>query len=215
MMVLRMPVPTDGEPERIARNPSRRSGRTRTVWDVPDEALLSGIAAGDADATVALVRRFQSRVYGCALAIVRDPGRAEDIAQEAFVRAWRHADVYDARRASVSTWLLAITRNLAIDALRVEQVRPTASFDGHELALLDASPDPSVLAARGAEVARVARALDRLPRDQRRAVLLAALYGRTAREIGDIEDIPVGTAKTRLRNGLQKVRLALVEEEAQ
>ena len=61
---------------------------------------------------------------GAALPIVGDRGRAEDVAQEAFVRAWRHADAYDARRASVTTWLLTITRNLAIDTVRVERVRP-------------------------------------------------------------------------------------------
>lgn len=184
------------------------------MWEAPDEALVAGLAMGDHDAALAFVRRFQRRVFGCALAIVRDPGRAEDVAQEAFVRAWRHADVYDARRASVTTWLLTITRNLAIDAARVERVRPADPTGVIDLALSDAGDEPSVLATRGAEVDEVVRALREVPVEQRRAVVLASVYGRTAREIGEIEGIPIGTAKTRLRNGLLKVRRELFPEAA-
>ena len=89
-----------------------------------DEALLSGLAAGDADAATAFTRRFQARVYGLVLTIVRDEGTAEDVAQETFVRAWRHAQTYDPRRGRVATWLLTIARNLAIDVVRVKRAEP-------------------------------------------------------------------------------------------
>jgi RNA polymerase sigma factor (sigma-70 family) len=89
-----------------------------------DEALLSGLAAGDADAATAFTRRFQARVYGLVLTIVRDEGTAEDVAQETFVRAWRHARTYDPRRGRVATWLLTIARNLAIDVIRVKSAEP-------------------------------------------------------------------------------------------
>jgi len=85
------------------------------VWTVSDETLVAGVAAGDRDAASAFVQRFQRRVFGLARTIVPDDRAAEDIAQEAFVRAWRHAPAYDARRGSVTTWLLTITRNLALD----------------------------------------------------------------------------------------------------
>ncbi|HXW79876.1 MAG TPA: sigma factor, partial [Acidimicrobiales bacterium] len=85
---------------------------------VSDDALLAGMAVGDERAGVAFVRRYQRRVYGLALSMVGDPVLAQDIAQEAFLRAWRHALVFDRRRASVGTWILTITRNLAVDALR-------------------------------------------------------------------------------------------------
>ena len=88
---------------------------------VADDALLAGMAVGDERAGVAFVRRYQRRVYGLAVSMVGDPVLAQDIAQEAFLRAWRHAQVFDRRRASVSTWMLTITRNLAVDALRLRR----------------------------------------------------------------------------------------------
>ena len=89
-----------------------------------DEALLAGLAAGEADAAAAFVRRFQARVYGLVISIVRDQGTAEDVAQETFLRAWRHATTYDPRRGRVATWLLAIARNLAIDVVRLKGTVP-------------------------------------------------------------------------------------------
>ena len=89
-----------------------------------DEALLAGLASGEPDAAAAFVRRFQARVYGVVITIVRDPGTAEDVAQETFVRAWRNAGTYDPRRGRVVTWLLTIARNAAIDAMRVRRVEP-------------------------------------------------------------------------------------------
>jgi RNA polymerase sigma-70 factor (ECF subfamily) len=76
-----------------------------------DDTLLAAYGTGDPDAAAAFVRRHQARVYGLARSIVVDPILAEDVAQEAFTRAWRHAGTYDARRGSVPTWLLTITRN--------------------------------------------------------------------------------------------------------
>jgi len=89
-----------------------------------DEALLAGLANGDREAAAAFVRRFQKRVYGLALGIVGDAGTAEDVAQEAFTRAWRRADGYDARRGRVLTWLLTITRSTAIDVVRLRRAQP-------------------------------------------------------------------------------------------
>src|SRR5919205_2293999 len=89
-----------------------------------DEALLAAMGSGDADAAAVFVRRFQSRVYGLALTMLRDPGVAEDVAQDTFVRAWRHAATYDPRRGRVPTWLLTIARNLAIDRARMRVPTP-------------------------------------------------------------------------------------------
>ena len=95
------------------------------MWTVSDETLVAGLAAGDRDAASAFVQRFQRRVFGLARTIVVDDRAAEDIAQEAFVRAWKHAGAFDPRRGSVVGWLLTITRNLAIDALRRRRAQPT------------------------------------------------------------------------------------------
>src|SRR5487761_1649227 len=90
---------------------------------LPDETLLAGLGAGDADLAIAFVRRFQRLVTGVALTVTRDPVTAEDVAQQAFEQAWRHAQVYDSRRGSVRAWLTTITHNLAIDVVRARAAR--------------------------------------------------------------------------------------------
>ena len=173
-----------------------------------DEALLAGLTFGDPEAGRSFVQRFQSRVFGLALAILRDPVLAEDIAQEAFLRAWRHGPSYDPRRGTVAAWLLRITRNLAIDALRL---RRAEVMDPDVLAALARPDDRPVDEAAMISVtaATVRRALRSLPEEQARALMLAAFYGRTAEEISRAEAIPLGTAKTRIRLGLRRVRALL------
>jgi RNA polymerase sigma-70 factor (ECF subfamily) len=172
-----------------------------------DETLLAGMASGDEWATVAFVRRFQRRVFGLAHAMLGDRSAAEDVAQEALTRVWRHAQVFDARRGSVATWVLTITRNLAIDSLRVRRSLTISAEEMGNFQELDPGVDP--LAAVDA-TAEVRRALAALPTEQRRAVILAAFYGYTAAEVAESEQIPLGTAKTRIRSALGKLRVSLV-----
>ena len=171
-----------------------------------DEALLAGMASGDEASTVAFVRRYQRRVFGLAVGILVDRGAAEDVAQEALFRAWRHAPVFDTRRGSVENWVLTITRNLSIDALRKRRSTPTEL-----VALARAStsaPMEEAVDSRSMSTS-ILHALESIPSDQRRAVVLASLYGRTALEISEIESIPLGTSKTRIRAGLTKLRSIL------
>jgi RNA polymerase sigma factor (sigma-70 family) len=173
-----------------------------------DEALVAGLAAGDAAAATAFVRRYQARVFGLAVTLVGDRAVAEELAQEAFTRAWRHAGAYDARRARVATWLLSITRNLAIDHLRAHRTEPLdpGSIGDVERGLwATTTPRPD---EPGHGTAALRESLAELPGDQRRALLLAALFGFTAREIGELERIPVGTAKTRIRAATMKLNEA-------
>ncbi|MBV9254744.1 MAG: sigma-70 family RNA polymerase sigma factor, partial [Actinobacteria bacterium] len=137
------------------------------------------------------------------------PALAEDVAQEAFVRAWRHAANYDARRAAVPTWLLAFTRNLAIDTVRVRRAEPMEpdAIVALQLETTDAAPPDA--AASNEDADRLRRALAELPVDQRRAVVLASIRGLTAQEISDAEAIPLGTAKTRIRAAMIKLRSSL------
>ena len=182
------------------------SPRSRTDDEPSDEALLVGLGRGDPGAGGAFVRRFQRRVYGLAKSIVGDPTQAEDVAQEALSRAWRHAQTYDSRRGSVSTWVLTMTRNLAVDTLRRNGAEPA---DPRAVIFLDQpaqGPVPEEAATIADDANRVRTALGQIPVEQRRALVLAALYGYTAREISDAEAIPLGTAKTRIRSGLIKVR---------
>ena len=175
-----------------------------------DETLLAAMGAGDADAAAVFVRRFQSRVYGLALTMLHDPGLAEDVAQETFVRAWRSAGTYDARRGRVPTWLLAIARNLAIDRARLRPVIPVdpeVIASELDIAKHDAVPDV-------VERERMREALAALPEDQRRALVLVAYAGKTAREISELDEVPLGTVKTRIRAAMHKLRETLgVEHE--
>jgi RNA polymerase sigma factor (sigma-70 family) len=183
-----------------------------TADRLPDETLLAGLGAGDADLAIAFVRRFQRVVYGVALTVTRDPVTAEDVAQQAFEQAWRHAQVYDSRRGSVRAWLTTIAHNLAIDVLRA---RTSAPVDPADLpALLTAVTDtPERLAVAHDSAAGLRRALAQLPGAQARAVAMAGIYGMTARQIAMTEGIPLGTAKTRIRDGMLKLRAALLPED--
>ncbi|MFF8941651.1 RNA polymerase sigma factor [Streptomyces sp. NPDC014864] len=178
------------------------------VGRLPDEALLSGLATGDPELAVTFVRRFQHTVFGVAIAVTGDPQLAEDIAQQTFERAWRHAQMYDPRRGSVTTWLTTIARNLAIDAVRARRPEPVApeDLDGI-LGVISETPEQHALADEAST--RLRAAVAQLPREQGRALVMAGVYGMTAREIAAWEAIPLGTAKTRIRTAMGKLRTTL------
>ena len=177
-----------------------------------DAALVAGLAVNDEAAAVAFVRRFQGPGFGLAISITRDRVLAEDVAQEAFLRSWRAAASYDPRRGSVLTWLLTIARNVAIDAVRARRSTPIDATAMEQLVATTmgaAMPDPT---ARHLETLAAADHLRRLPAEQARAVVLAVIGGNTAAEVAAHEDIPLGTAKTRIRTGLRRMRQAMEAE---
>lgn len=165
------------------------------------------MGAGDPDAAASFVRRYQARVYGLAMTVVGVAAVAEEVAQEAFLRAWRYAGDYDPRRGAVATWLLTITRNAAVDAMRLRRDQPyepdvvLAMLSTRSASEADAGrPD------RVADTTVVRDALRELPREQAVAVVMARFYGLTAQEVAEREGVPVGTAKTRIRLGLARLR---------
>jgi RNA polymerase sigma factor (sigma-70 family) len=170
---------------------------------------LAGFGTGDGEIALVFVHRFQSRVYGLALAITRDRASAEDVAQDTFVRAWRYADSFDPRRGTVAAWLLRIARNAALDHVVSTRRRL-------DRAVLD--PDLLTVAEGDDEVASplddldvVADGVRSLPVEQRDVLMAAVYHGFTAREISAEWDIPLGTVKTRLRLALAKLRRQLAE----
>ncbi|KPC63995.1 RNA polymerase sigma factor [Streptomyces chattanoogensis] len=178
------------------------------VGRLPDEALLAGLATGDPELAATFVRRFQHTVFGVALAVLGDPQLAEDVAQQTFERAWRHAQMYDSRRGSVTTWLTAIAHNLAIDVVRARRPQPVAPEDLDTL--LDVVTDtPEQLALADEASSALRAAVARLPREQGRALVMAGIYGMTAQQIATMEQIPLGTAKTRIRTAMGKLRSTL------
>ncbi len=179
--------------------------------ELSDDALVAGLAVEDDDAATAFVRRFQAKVFGIALAVTRDATTADDVAQEAFLRAWRSASTYDSVRGSVAAWLLTITRNVAIDAVRARRATPADDDELDRLLQSTFGGDGTVdvtgeEAASRIEAARVVARLRTLPPEQARAVVLAVLGGCTADEVGRREGVPLGTAKTRIRTGLRRLR---------
>ena len=170
-----------------------------------DARLLRAVADGDEDACRSLVDGFGPAVFGLARSLCRDRGVAEDIAQRTFERVWRHAGSFDSSRGSAAAWILTITRRLAIDELRRRPVTPLAPDDMGPL-LAPAASDTERAGLRAGEREAVSRALSELPEAQRRAVVLATLGGRSASEVADLEGVPLGTAKTRIRLGLRRLR---------
>jgi RNA polymerase sigma factor (sigma-70 family) len=177
------------------------------VWETSDEALLAGYATGDPDAAAVFVRRFQGKAVGLASMITRDRVEAEEIAQDAFVRAWKYAASFDPRRGSVSSWLLTIVRNTAIDRVRMSGRRhevPVADVPNESGP--DGGGDPLALVDDGDDTRRIVDGLRALPDDQRETLLAVTMYGYSARELSDATNVPLGTVKTRVRLGLRKLR---------
>lgn len=180
------------------------------MWDASDEALVAGLSTGDEEVAIEFVRRFEARVFGLALAITRDRTSAEEVAQDAFVRAWRYAASYDSRRGPVAAWLLRIARNVAIDHVAAGRRRlDRVDFDA--TALLDATPGDRDVASPTVDLAAVADGLKALPTEQRDTVMAAMYHGMTAHEISEAWGVPLGTVKTRLRLALSKLREQFAE----
>ena len=171
-----------------------------------DAALLERIARADPDALAALYDRYAARVLGLAARILTDVDEAEDVLQEIFLQVWRAPRRFDASRGSVLTWLLVLARSRAIDRLRALRRR---GRDRHvELSDTDvpAGGDVERDAQTAEESDAVRRVLSQLPADQRRALELAYFEGYTQSEIAELTGAPLGTVKTRLRQGMMKLR---------
>lgn len=180
-----------------------------SMGTLSDESLLAGFASNDPQLTTAFVRRFQGRVFGLAVTIVQDRVAAEEVAQEAFVRAWQHAAAFDPRKGRVDSWLLTITRNLSIDVRRV-RAREVNQDDSSFLQIDSAEAGPEAAGVLADETRRLREAIaEQLSEEQRRVLLLAAFGGLSGKEISESEGIPLGTAKTRLRAAMLRLRSAL------
>jgi RNA polymerase sigma-70 factor (ECF subfamily) len=173
------------------------------------------MANGDGTGLADLYDRHGRSVYGLAARILGDPAEAEDLTQDVFTLAWKNAVRYDPARGAVAAWLLVTTRTRAIDRIRARRSRPQGASDddGRKMANIpDGSPSVDVIVATSQEAARVRVALADLPVDQRDALDLAYFQGLSHSEIADQTGIPLGTIKTRIRSGLQRLREAMASE---
>lgn len=187
-----------------------------THKEISDEELMQRLFVRDRHAFEQLFERYGDLVYSTALRVLRDPHLAEDISQEIFVRLWRKPDSYVAERGRFLTWLISVTRNRAVDEVRARGRRQryeTASPEQQERELPAAEAIDPALSAQLAEHRRVVRAaLADLPPEQRQVIELAYFGGFTQQEIADRLAQPLGTVKTRIRLGMQKLRGALAPE---
>ena len=183
--------------------------------DCPDEELVAQLSHQDMEAFEALYDRYGNIVYSVSLRILGDVHAAEDVVQEVFLRVWRKPDHYDTARGRFLTWLLSVARNRAIDEQRSRGRRQrfevgSAPLDG-EGPQGDESDDPALAALVSDERSAVRRALVGLPPEQRSAIELAYYGGFTQQEIARALGEPLGTVKTRIRLGMQKMRAALAD----
>jgi RNA polymerase sigma-70 factor (ECF subfamily) len=177
-----------------------------TTQPEPDQRLMRSFAARDPLAADALYQRFAGRIYGLGLVMLGSDAAAQDLVQDTFVKLWRSAERYDRSRGKLETWVLLMARSLAIDAIRrrVLEARTLEQIDRPREA--DEAPGPDEQAVTHDLTERAQRAMAALPPEQRAALELAYLGGKTSAEISDLEGIPVGTAKTRIRAALLRLR---------
>jgi RNA polymerase sigma-70 factor (ECF subfamily) len=180
-----------------------------------DEALLvQGIRSGDRNALGEVYDRHAPVALAVALRIVADREQAEDLVHDAFVAAWQKIDRFDPARGSLRSWIVAIVRNRAIDRLRAN--RPSMEIgEADERSLLQTGPNPTwddALARLGG--AQLRAAVAELPTEQRDAVELAYFGGHTYREIATLTGVPLGTATSRLRLALARLREQLRQSDA-
>lgn len=194
--------------------------RQREEARAEDDQLIMRVAAGDRRAFETLYDRYAATVFGVTMKMLGDRELAEDAVQEIFWRVWKRAASFDRSRA-FAPWLFGIAHNYCIDELRRRRVRPQQVFEDEEHPILSDIPDEADVgeAAVLMDQRRIVReALDQLPEEQRQALLLAYFGGLTQQEIAQQLGNPLGTVKTRMRLGLQKLRALLqgqrlVEEE--
>ncbi len=169
-----------------------------------DAELLHRIAEHDTESLRALYDRYGTILFGMVYRMLGDRQLAEDCIQEVFVTAWRNAGRYDSRRASVTTWLFAIARNKAVDALRSRSRRRADPLP--EDWSSDESPDAAEIAAAAEHSESIAAALAELSEPQREVLSLAYFEGLTHAEISERLAVPLGTVKGRIRLALERMR---------
>jgi RNA polymerase sigma-70 factor, ECF subfamily len=177
---------------------------TRTLASLSDEALLALIPTPDGNPALAeLYDRYGGVAYGLALRILRDSALAEDAVQDAFLAIWRTARTFEAERGKPSTWILTLVHRRAVDLVRREERRrmPAETADDRVLA----APSPDEEASLRERRLAVQEALSQLPQDQREAIELAYYGGFTQSELSEHLSVPLGTIKSRMFAGLQRL----------
>ena len=185
--------------------PGRHAGSAGGAQSGLAETLRT-VAKGDDAAFARLYDETAPRVYGLVLRVLRDPAQSEEVTQEVYLEVWRTAARFDPARGSAPGWLMTIAHRRAVDRVRSSQAEVVRD-DAYEARSHEAETDTTAEQATGRlEARRVHVALATLTEHQREAVTLAYLGGYTHREVAGLLELPLGTAKTRIRDGLIRLR---------
>jgi RNA polymerase sigma-70 factor (ECF subfamily) len=182
----------------------------RHIDEVSDARLVTSIARFSEVALAEVYRRHGRAVYGLARRVLHDDAEAEDVTQEVFLRLWRQPDRFDPDRGSLRSFLLAQAHGRAVDAVRSSSSRRRREFrDAARTARAEYDMQHEVWDLALAD--QVARAMAELSDDERQAIELAYFDGRTYREVAQLLDQPEGTVKSRIRNGMRRMRAVLAD----
>ncbi len=189
--------------------------RTQTPDD-HDLALVALLVSGDEQALELLYRRYARPVFSLALRIVGNEADAEEVMQDVLERVWRRAATFDPQRGRFGSWLLGMTHHVAIDAIRKQKRRPQGIDTETAAQVMTLTADPAVDVAatviQNEEAQRVRSALQSLPETQQQAIELAFFKGLSHLEIAAATGDPLGTVKTRIRRGMERLKSVLSNE---
>lgn len=176
------------------------------VEAVPKETLLHRVAEGDQTAFAALYDQIAPRVLGLIRRLLVDPAQSEEVAQEVFLEIWQTASRFDAKKGGAATWILTMAHRRAVDRIRASQ---SSRDRDTKVGIRDFAPEYDHVAETvevTIEHERVKRAMSRLTELQRQAVSLAYYGGYSHSEVAELLSVPIGTVKTRLRDGMIRLR---------
>ena len=182
---------------------------------INDQTLLRMMARGDENALGELYDRYNRLVFSIAHNSLNDPALAEEVTQDVFLRVWKNANTYKPEHGKVSTWMVGITRNRAIDEFRHQSVRPQSNQVPWEIGDSDIEENGLSVEAKVDQSLRqnqVRMAVAQLPEDQRLALAYAYFQGYSHREIASLLNEPLGTIKTRIRLAMKKIKEYLEDE---
>lgn len=203
--------PFPGRKQPDAGAPRARGDSSDPAWEGVSEldrlvSLLRATAKGDEAAFATLYDETAARVHGLVLRVLRNPAQAEEVTQEVYLEVWRRASRFDPGRGSPFSWLMTMAHRRAVDRVRSSQSATTRD-ETWEASTREVQFDSTAEQATARlEAQRVRSALGELTGAQREAVSLAYLGGYTHREVASLLDLPLGTAKTRIRDGLIRLR---------
>ena len=172
-------------------------------------ALLAQCGLGNRRAFAELYEATKSKLFAVSLRIVRERHIAEEVLQDSFVNIWNNAGRYAAAKSAPMTWMTAIVRNRSLDIVRRPRVEVADEDDFFALNMADVSPGPHEQLAAGRDRVRVEHCMKGLDREQLQTISLAFFHGLSHSEVADHLGRPLGTVKTHIRRGLQKLKMCL------